>query len=180
MVEEVFLPILHPTASIDYENLCAICHENYDTEQTHVLPECMHKFHTNCIITWFRSGHESCPYCGNNGINHLGNHYYNYKQLKMKISLIRKYVRKKDANPIVINEIEKLKILEKRALQASKDYQEFKINMNSELVNFNETLNKMRKLRSQKLAAYRKVYQKKQHIAQFPINSIIIPRIVEF
>lgn len=39
---------------------CLIC---YDCEgEMHEL-ECGHKFHTGCIISWFRSGKTECPYC---------------------------------------------------------------------------------------------------------------------
>jgi Fe2+ transport system protein B len=42
------------------EEECLIC---YDCEgEMHEL-ECGHKFHTECIISWFRSGKTECPYC---------------------------------------------------------------------------------------------------------------------
>ena len=40
---------------------CPICQENLTTE-IHSL-ECGHKFHSECIISWFRSGSNTCPCC---------------------------------------------------------------------------------------------------------------------
>ena len=50
------------------EEKCSICLENIENNEYN-LPECNHNFHTNCIITWFRAGHNCCPLCRNNGIN---------------------------------------------------------------------------------------------------------------
>jgi hypothetical protein len=43
---------------------CAICYLPLDDEKTHKL-ECGHEFHTDCAITWFRSGpgNNTCPLC---------------------------------------------------------------------------------------------------------------------
>ena len=45
--------------------LCAICHENIDLNDgsIYTLPECNHSYHTNCIMTWFRMGKNTCPLC---------------------------------------------------------------------------------------------------------------------
>ena len=50
--------------------MCSICHETLD-DDIYTLPECNHKYHSNCIITWFRTGKKSCPLCNNLGINNL-------------------------------------------------------------------------------------------------------------
>jgi hypothetical protein len=41
---------------------CAICYNKLDEGSAYKL-ECGHCFHTQCAITWFRSGHETCPLC---------------------------------------------------------------------------------------------------------------------
>ena len=41
--------------------LCSICHSEMG-EDCHVLA-CDHKYHTACIINWFRSDHNDCPLC---------------------------------------------------------------------------------------------------------------------
>ena len=64
------------------EEICVICqeelsnhHSNTNTfNNIYTLPECNHAFHTECIITWFRTGNSNCPCCGNKGINDLSSH----------------------------------------------------------------------------------------------------------
>ena len=34
-------------------DVCLICHCNLEDEQIYELPECSHKYHTDCIIQWF-------------------------------------------------------------------------------------------------------------------------------
>ena len=51
-------------------DICSIRHETLDGD-IYTLPECNHKYHSNCIITWFRTGKKSCPLCNNLGINNL-------------------------------------------------------------------------------------------------------------
>ena len=64
--------------NIDDQEECMICRNPLNCEQCYVLPECNHKYHTNCIISWFRNGDSRCPYCGNKGINNTPqNNTYN-------------------------------------------------------------------------------------------------------
>ena len=47
------------------DDLCSICLNNLDDEQTYTLEACGHQFHTKCIINWFRNS-STCPCCRNN------------------------------------------------------------------------------------------------------------------
>ena len=45
---------------------CVICQEAFagDQQPCHTLEECGHKFHTTCLIAWFRRGNNGlCPLC---------------------------------------------------------------------------------------------------------------------
>ena len=37
--------------SNDANDICVICHDNLGEQYVYTLPECNHKFHTNCIMT---------------------------------------------------------------------------------------------------------------------------------
>ena len=37
-------------------------HKNME-DNIYQIPECNHKFHSECVITWFRMGKSKCPYC---------------------------------------------------------------------------------------------------------------------
>ena len=50
-------------------DICAICQEDL-CGNIYELPECGHKYHTNCIMHWFRTNHNTCPLCQNQGINY--------------------------------------------------------------------------------------------------------------
>jgi len=47
----------------DADEICSICCSKMKAEDSHILEECEHKFHTACILKWFRSKQETCPLC---------------------------------------------------------------------------------------------------------------------
>lgn len=48
---------------LNEQDQCAICFTEMHDHDSHVLDECGHRFHTACVVTWFRSKHETCPLC---------------------------------------------------------------------------------------------------------------------
>tara|TARA_B110000027_G_scaffold122614_1_gene137757 strand:+ start:1184 stop:1876 length:693 start_codon:yes stop_codon:yes gene_type:complete len=47
----------------DEKEICSICFSNMSSEDSHTLEECDHRFHTKCILKWFRSKQDTCPLC---------------------------------------------------------------------------------------------------------------------
>lgn len=45
------------------KEVCSICFSNMTSKDSHILEECDHRFHTNCILKWFRSKQDTCPLC---------------------------------------------------------------------------------------------------------------------
>ena len=96
-------------------DICSICHEELDLSGNNIyqLPECNHCYHTNCIMTWFRTSKNSCPLCNNNGINKnniatsnnhiissaLSGYTWDYKKklLEHDYKIMRRFSRKKEA-----------------------------------------------------------------------------------
>ena len=69
--------------------LCLICYDLLENKNNYILPECKHKYHTECIIEWFKTGDNRCPYCQNKGINNQGEKLnYNLMNTGMKIHAI--------------------------------------------------------------------------------------------
>ena len=62
----------------DEEDICLICRENLSNEQTYEIPECKHKYHTNCLINWFRFDRVSCPHCNIDLYFEEKSYRYNY------------------------------------------------------------------------------------------------------
>ena len=81
---------------MEEQSLCLICHDFIDTENNYTLPECKHKYHTKCIIEWFKRGDNRCPYCQNRGINNQGEKLnYNLMNTGMKIYFYPSWRNKK-------------------------------------------------------------------------------------
>jgi len=77
------------------ENKCAICLENLNTKPNHTLP-CGHCYHTECQITWFRNGNNSCPTCrSTNNVGTIPRNTLRRNQTAFQIMSQR--ARKKDA-----------------------------------------------------------------------------------
>ena len=110
-------------------DICSICHEPLsNSEQIYTLPECSHRFHTNCIMHWFRAYNGRCPLCNNEGINFNENEY-DYNERKAFINYYRMasyHCRRKDANKTILKEIKKLKTLQNKEKQQQNKYRDFK------------------------------------------------------
>ena len=88
-------------------DICAICHlKNLGEENIYNLPECCHKFHTNCIMTWFRAGRNRCPLCNNKGINatraqineEINHSHWSTRNKYLKLyTIVSRKCRRKDA-----------------------------------------------------------------------------------
>lgn len=59
---------------MENNNVCSICFDNIDSNDVYdniendnnnreFTLECNHKFHTKCIMSWFRTGKPNCPLC---------------------------------------------------------------------------------------------------------------------
>ena len=167
----------------NYNDICMICHENYDNSLCYTLPECNHKYHVNCIITWFRNGDSKCPYCGNRGINYTNNKnnkfFYNYgtyeKQYFDDIKKVINNDKKNKSYKNIINELDNLKELENKKkiiLSKKKEYEKF-IKEND--TNYDETKKKLTQLKKDKDNIYYQIMKLKFKIVN---NSYIIPLIL--
>lgn len=103
-------------------SICTICREDItDCSSVYVIPECNHEYHTNCIMTWFRTGRETCPLCSDCGLN--GNRR---RTFAARVSLLRKLSRKKDAPFELKRAVTLLRNAEKSLRMASKELREWK------------------------------------------------------
>lgn len=99
---------------ITYEN-CSICLEKLHVkENIHELQECKHNFHSNCLITYLRTGNTLCPLCRGKAKQ------YNPGNRKMSISAVLKYTKKKNANKKIKKIVEKYKNLKKKHIDCRK------------------------------------------------------------
>ena len=179
------------------DDICIICHDLLNTAPTYTLPECKHKYHTNCIITWFRhrnsvqwSGSYNtsetdgrCPHCGNTGINNVtlqdGNYYSRSRFLTRKenelFKINKEYGRKKDAPRAIKNEIEKLSIKETEFAEIKKKVKDFKNNIKNNPVDYEETKKQLHSNKKRLWELQKNISRVKKRIAVYPIVPLIIP-----
>ena len=106
--------------------VCAICLEPM-AAAIYSLPECTHKYHTNCIMHWFRAGHNKCPLCNNVGVNGDVDLFWGYREAAIEnYKKMRRLSRKKAAPPELVKQIQILKKKEASVRKKKEKYKKFK------------------------------------------------------
>lgn len=177
------------------EENCSICFENIENNE-YILPECHHKYHTNCIMTWFRTGQKSCPMCRNNGINNGNNSsnttlthinseltqyswQYRKKLLNDDYMRMRLLSRKKDAPKHLKNKVKKLKKMELKLKELSKEISSFRKSKQPD-ISVSNVMTKFRKFKGRRWKLKRNIKNLKEFIGLTnPEIQIIIPIKVE-
>ena len=173
--------------SNDSNDICAICHDNLGSENIYTLPECNHKFHINCIMTWFRMKHETCPLCNNKGINssnaeineqaNNGNWLSRRKYLKL-YSIVSKKSRGKNASKEMKNEVEKVRRYQKKFDDFKKERREWLKSKTSDLTN-RQIVSKFDQYRRKQWKMQRTLNKKKRIVGYLYgecVTKIIIPK----
>ena len=143
------------------DDLCVICMSSMTEDNSYKL-SCTHRFHTDCIIKWFRSSDGNCPCCMDNPMNdntsqsiYFG--MYNWDVLDKRFQNIMKYGRKKESPIILKKEIKKLKNYESQLKDIKDEKNEFRKKeeykqVTKELTKINAKLfNKENRIRAHKL-----------------------------
>ena len=148
---------------IDYDNLCPICYDQMEENNRYKIEECKHEFHTNCIITWLRSEHSTCPIC--NGVP--DNKIRSRRSETDRFKLILNYSRRKNVCKKVLHIVNKYKIYNKKYINIRKEFTLFK-KLHKNIFKQRHSLN--RKVWSSKSKADRL----KRYISNIPIQPLII------
>ena len=94
--------------------------ENTRNSNIYTIPECGHKFHTNCALNWYRISCEAnCPLC--RSTTNLG-----MFERKGRIKLFKKIARKKTCPSVVKTACCKLKKEETNLVNIKKEMKAFK------------------------------------------------------
>ena len=170
--------------------LCTICQEYIDMEAeiykptSYKLETCTHRFHTTCIINWFRQGNKTCPNCGDNGPHSGGSGAFRYwargvraYELQARFSLLRTYSKTKNAPQFLVKKFEKLKSLEEKEKKAKMEKKEGKKRKCDPEKTYSELQKDQMKLSRKAWSAERRVVEEKRKIAVIPIVPVIIPKI---
>jgi len=170
---------------------CMICKEELESHECYTLPECKHRYHTGCLIAWFRNGDNRCPYCGNRGINNKmdplnprgfrrSRFYCTGTYENQYLSDLRKFanLKKNIDNPCVIKlrkDFEKVKLLENNLKCKNIELAEYKKMIKNEPVKYGDARKNLHNLRTTKWRMQRNLNGEKFKIVN---NSYIIPLIV--
>ena len=178
------------------EEICVICQDTLNKAPTYCLPECKHKFHTHCIVTWFRHRPSSnehgsiadgrCPSCGNKGINNCTEtkyrigHGYHYSRRNSvgenyRYRVIMKESRKPNAPKELTRLVKKLNLSKQCCENSEQEMKTFKKLLKEKPMKYDEAQKHVRKLRGD-IWRKRRIYEScKRAITWFPIVPIIIP-----
>ena len=121
------------TSVICQEDLCGNIYE---------LPECGHKYHTNCIMHWFRTNHNSCPLCQNHGINYNtaceqanGENYLGRRIWSEYYKNAVAHTRKKNADPEIVKRVKAVQKSINKDKQAKLDFKTWKGEISNNITN---------------------------------------------
>lgn len=157
------------------DNYCQICLEE-NNEPFYTLPECGHSFHTNCIVHWFRSGYNNCPYCNNKGIGYKeleDNKHYWYYVNPQKLKLLYNFSRRKDSPPELKKLFEKKQTINTKIKDIKQEQKIFRNEPHNDM-NFIELKKKDRNIASNIRSLEMRKRKIEKTIVNFNIKPIIL------
>jgi hypothetical protein len=178
--------------NINPDDECMICKESLNDYPCYCLPECNHKYHTHCLISWFRNGDSRCPYCGNKGINNKPENKISTHRRRVRprailtnndnqyILDLKKFInlKKNKDNPQaikILKQLDDIKKLEIKFNNLKKEFKEYKKKLKTEPVNYETTQKTLRKYKTDIYNLKFKIRDKQLTLID---NSYIIPLIV--
>jgi len=180
---------------------CGICQYPLDSNedrQIYCLKECNHRFHTDCIISWFRTRNNRCPLCGNSGINHLEHVFGIFgtcvevapknsiikrsvhfnDQHKERYEILIEFSKKKEAPIILKKMVEKINKIKEKWKESKLELKEYgrKIHNHVSVRDIHRGESKCR----QKCFHYFRMYNtKRTALINLPIIPLIIPQYID-
>ena len=159
--------------------MCPICREDL-TEHVYEIPECSHKYHINCLVTWFRCGHKRCPLCNHEGINATNSFWVVKSSWYARQSAIENYkrlrctARGKNAPKELKKKVGRLRASEVKLKAAQRERAEFLQGTHPDLTG-REVITRGRKFRRQIRGFQRRIKKMKILIGYRRPTPIFIP-----
>jgi len=164
----------------DNENCCPICMESFDnqigdTDESgqYVIPECNHRFHTACLMEWFRR-EQRCPMCRDDaGINlKQRSPYLHYRETKGKVQLVKKLCKEAKAPRYLQQLLKRYMTFQEKLKVACKELREaIRI---KDLVNYKQHNSLIRRLRNKQWEYNKKIRELEGQMSCYRITEIII------
>jgi hypothetical protein len=180
------VPARYTTASIsdihnhNDDDRCPICVESFDDADEanqYIIPECNHKFHTACLMQWFRR-EQRCPLCRDAGDQLVGDKRHRspgYAYDAGKITLIRKICKTGKAPVLLSRLLKRHDYWEEKRKEGKKMLQEK--TKSKELVNYKKHRTELRQLRNKQWGYFKKIKDLQGQMSCFKITEIIIRKV---
>ena len=146
--------------SFDY---CSICFEKLENNK-YQIQECKHEFHSECLLSFFRTGNTSCPLCRSTAPNNNINRSYGNMASEISLKAILNYSRKKNANKTIVNMVKKYKKLKQAEKDCKREFLEFK-------KKYKDVLKMRNELSSKRWKSSRKLREVKNNLS----NIVVLP-----
>ncbi len=185
MVEYIdLMNVMESKYQVNEEEECMICKVPLKEQECYTLPECHHKFHTNCIVTWFRCGDGRCPYCGDRGINHDDNKSSKFRYHRRNrngiitnpvLTEIIKYIKKNEVPVFMEKMLERYENMKEDYINIKREQNEYRKSLKEVEVKYFDVKKKINYYRSriwEKRCQYIRVCDE---LMMLPIHKIIIP-----
>jgi len=166
--------------SEEYDNdLCSICHvdiENTDTSM-YTVPYCEHTFHNDCIITWFRMGNTTCPYCRSEPQQHVNQpfglpRYIAWGDRKAIYTFKKNYASKANAPKQLKSLLRRLQKFERKQKDGNKLLSEWRKNVDG--LEWKRLRKIYKQFHLKKSKRLRKVRELKASIQNYPIIPAVV------
>jgi hypothetical protein len=181
---------------------CGICQyplDSNENRQIYCLKECNHSFHTDCIISWFRTRNNRCPLCGNSGINHLEDvfgHFgtsvevaprnsilrrsiYFTDQQKERYEMLIHFSKQTDAPTILKKIVKQINVAKEKWTNSKITIKEFQKKKHDN-ISPNEIKRMEAKYRRDTFKYYKKYNSKRTALVNLPIIPVIIPQYIDY
>lgn len=89
---------------------CFICSEDLNKYPTYSQEKCKHTFHTHCLVTWYRIGHNFCPCCNNKRTQFGRCPYYERELCERRILNLEKEKNLNKNTKKIIDDLKNIKI----------------------------------------------------------------------
>lgn len=114
-IHDTVVQVLMQNATGEETGSCAVCHDDL-TEGVHELG-CGHRFHTACVLNWFRRGAQTCPSCRDPGLR-AEDSPIGALSLHARASTLRKLSQRKSAPKKLVALVRKVKRAEQNLVEA--------------------------------------------------------------
>ena len=146
-------------------------------QQTYVIPECKHKFHTNCLMQWFRNN-PVCPICRANSHQYSSGtkRMYGPQVRKGKIEALRKVIKQKSCPINLRRRLDPIfKKYDKLLMKIKEQDKEIKNEKRKQiLTNYSERKKIINKLITKKWKIHRKCFKIEGEMLCYNISEILI------